>query len=133
MEFLIPEKCSVLAYYDHPYWGKYAAITQNNFGKGTVTYIGGYPTLNLLEAVYKDVLKKTGMLTSDQLLHFPIITKQGINQYNKKIHYYFNYSGIGQTFNYPYPEGLNLIENKPVIGNQLLTLKAWDLIIIEEK
>ena len=133
MEFLIPEKCSVLAYYDHPYWGKYAAITQNNFGKGTVTYIGGYPNLNLLEAVYKDVLKKTGMLTSDQLLHFPIITKQGINQYNKKIHYYFNYSGIGQTFNYPYPEGLNLIENKPVIGNQLLTLKAWDLIIIEEK
>ena len=33
-ELLVPETAKVLAYYDHPYWGKYAAITQNNYGKG---------------------------------------------------------------------------------------------------
>jgi len=29
-----------LAYYDHTFFGKYAAIAQNTFGKGTLTYEG---------------------------------------------------------------------------------------------
>src|SRR6202012_3359532 len=39
-ELLIPEGCKVLASYDHPYWGNYAAITKNHYGKGTVLYFG---------------------------------------------------------------------------------------------
>ncbi len=41
IELLIPqEKTEVLAYYDHPYWGEYAAITHNQYGQGSATYIG---------------------------------------------------------------------------------------------
>jgi beta-galactosidase len=37
-EFLLPEGAKPLAYYDHPFFGKYPAITRNAFGKGTFTY-----------------------------------------------------------------------------------------------
>lgn len=132
MEFLIPEKCHPLAYYDHPYWGKYAAITENNYGKGSLTYIGAYPSLPLLEAVYMHVLKNLNMVTPDQLLHFPMITKKGTNQYNKTIHYYFNYSNHDQKFNYPYQQGSSLMDQKMIMPNQELVIKPWDLKIIEE-
>ena len=39
IELLLPTSATVLAWYDHPYWGKYVAVTQNSFGKGTATYI----------------------------------------------------------------------------------------------
>jgi len=133
MEFLMPEKCNVLAFYDHPHWSKYAAITQNNFGKGSVTYIAAFPSIPLLEAVYLNVLKKADLITPNQSLHFPIITKQGINKFRKQVHYYFNYSNKIQQFIYPYKEGISLIDNKEVAYNQQFNLNPWDLIIIEEK
>ncbi|MFC6601056.1 beta-galactosidase [Ectobacillus funiculus] len=40
MELITPTTAEVLAYYDHPHWGQYAAITQNHYGKGIATYIG---------------------------------------------------------------------------------------------
>jgi len=40
MELITSTTAKVLAYYDHPVWGKYAAITENNYGKGLATYIG---------------------------------------------------------------------------------------------
>jgi beta-galactosidase len=36
-EFILPETAKGLAYYDHPFFGKYPAITRNAFGKGTLT------------------------------------------------------------------------------------------------
>src|SRR5258708_12224958 len=37
---LIPDNAKPLAYYDHPFFAKYPAITRNAFGKGTLTYEG---------------------------------------------------------------------------------------------
>lgn len=33
-ELIIPETAQPLAYYDHPFYGKYPAITSNRYGKG---------------------------------------------------------------------------------------------------
>ena len=38
MELIMPTTATVLAYYNHPQRGKYAAITQNAYGKGIATY-----------------------------------------------------------------------------------------------
>ena len=40
MELLVPDTATVLAKYDDPNWHDYAAITLNQFGKGSVMYIG---------------------------------------------------------------------------------------------
>jgi beta-galactosidase len=36
----MPDTAKPLASYDHPFFGKYPAITRNRFGKGTLTYEG---------------------------------------------------------------------------------------------
>src|SRR5258708_6174876 len=37
-EFLMPEHAKPVAFYDHPFFGKWPAITDNQFGAGTLLY-----------------------------------------------------------------------------------------------
>jgi beta-galactosidase len=39
-EFLRPTAAQALAYYDHPFFGRWPAMTGNRFGAGTLTYEG---------------------------------------------------------------------------------------------
>src|SRR5581483_4526485 len=41
-EFLMPEHAKAVAMYDHPFFGKWPAITENEYGKGTLLYEGTY-------------------------------------------------------------------------------------------
>jgi len=132
MEFLIPEKAKVLAYYDHPSWSKYAAITQNQYGKGTVTYIGTVLSGTLMEKVIYNVLEKANLLNDDQKLYFPLIIKHGTNQYGKTIHYIFNYSGDVKSFDYSYGTGTDLLNHISIKSQSTVQLKAWDVLIVEE-
>src|SRR5690606_36650947 len=52
-EFLIPETAKALAYAEHPFFGKWPVITENTYGKGKLTYIGTYPSHELLDATIK--------------------------------------------------------------------------------
>ncbi len=122
----------VLAYYDHPVWGKYAAITQNTYGKGVATYIGCMTSAALTEKILKEALEKANVWGVDNQLHYPLITKTGVNQNGKKIHYYFNYSANQNTVIYPHKKGKELLSNSAVAQNTTMNLGAWDVKIIEE-
>ncbi len=37
-EFLMPEHAKALAYYDHPFFGRWPAITENQYGSGSLLY-----------------------------------------------------------------------------------------------
>ena len=67
-EMLILEGAQPLAYYDHPFFGKYPAITRNHFGEGTLTYEGTVLSQKLQEKVLLDVLKLAGLSGPDQQL-----------------------------------------------------------------
>ena len=69
----------------------------------------------------------------DQQLVFPLIVKNGVNQYGKAIHYYFNYSNVQHTLVYPYKSCVNLLTGKNVELNEKITLDAWDFVVLEEK
>jgi beta-galactosidase len=43
-----------------------------------------------------------------------------------------NYSSETQTFSYPYAAGKDLLTGTAVAPNQSVTVKPWDLAIIEE-
>ena len=132
MELITPGTAKVLAYYDHPVWGSYAAITQNTYGKGVATYIGFMPGEVLLEKILGEAVKKAGLWKADQALSFPLITRSGVNQRGKVVHYYFNYSAAPATFQYPHPESRELLSNQAVPRNQPLSLKPWGVSIVEE-
>ncbi|PKG22782.1 beta-galactosidase [Niallia nealsonii] len=132
MELITPLTAEVLAYYDHPHWGKYAAITENQYGEGKAIYIGCIPSSAIMKKILEHAVQKAGLWGKDQELAFPLITKSGINQMGEKIRYYFNYSEEQIAFNYPYKEGLELLTEKPIKAEEKLDIDPWEVLIIKE-
>ncbi len=132
-EFLMPEHAKPLAYYDHPFYGKWPAITENQFGSGSLTYEGTYLTDTLQKDILLGVLKEAGLAGADQSLPGPVRVKHGVNGMGKKVHYFLNYSSDDQAVAYSYPAGNDLTTGAAVINGQNFQLKAWDLAIVEEK
>ena len=131
-EFLIPETAKALAYYDHPYFGKYPAITINNFGKGTLLYEGTAVSDAIQEKILLEGLDRAGIKTVDQNLHWPLVTKSGVNDAGKKVHYYYNYSSQKSSLIYPHKAGTELIAGKTVASGTSLEIGPWDVLIVEE-
>jgi beta-galactosidase len=132
MELLTPTTAKVLARYNHPAWGDYAAITENQYGKGLATYIGFMPSDELLGKVLGDAVRKAGAWGPDQELAFPLVTKSGTNQQGKVVHYYFNYSSRPATFRYPHPSGTDLLSRQPVAKDSTPQLPAWGVLVVVE-
>jgi beta-galactosidase len=133
MELIEPTTAKVLAYYDHPVWGKYAAITQNNYGNGVTTYVGCVTSNAVTKKLLQDVITKAGLWSADQQVAFPLITKSGVNQHGKSIHYYFNYSAVKKVAVYPHNKGIELLSNKTILKNGQLELEPWGVLIVEEE
>ena len=131
-EFLMPEHAKALAYYDHPFFGKWPAITRNDFGSGTLLYEGTYLSDPLQKAVLETELAKDGLTGPDQQVPAQVHLQHGVNKMGRRIHYYFNYSSTPASAKYTYAAGNNLLTSAPVSPGQQLTLAPWDLAIIEE-
>ena len=131
-EFLMPEHAKPLAYYDHPFFGKWPAITENQFGSGSLTYEGTFLTDTLQKNILRGVLKGAGLAGPDQTLPAAVRVKHGVNGLGKKVHYYLNYSSDVQLVTYSYRAGNDLTTGAAVTQGQNLQLKAWDLAIVEE-
>ena len=132
-EFIIPETAKPLAYYDDKHWGKYPAITSNQFGNGQLIYIGTVLSDDLMQVVMRKAVMDAGINHLAQQLVFPIIVRSGTNDRNKSIHYIFNYSDVEQTTRYPFGNGKELLDNKDINQNDQLNLEPWGVKIIEEK
>lgn len=132
-EFLMPEHAKALAYYDHPFFGKWPAITENQFGTGTLLYEGTYLSDELQSAVLRHALEETGLTGADQQEPAAVHVTHGVNRMGRQVHYYFNYSAAAVKASYAYGAGVNLLNDKAVAKGDALALGPWDLAIIEEK
>jgi beta-galactosidase len=131
-EFLMPEHAKALAYYDHPFFGKWPAITENQYGQGTLVYEGTFLSNALQTAVLRREIEKDGLGSSDQQLPAAVHVQHGVNRMGHRLHYYFNYSAATVEAAYHYGAGTNLLDSKAVSDGQVLTLGPWDLAIVEE-
>jgi beta-galactosidase len=131
-EFLELDTAKALAWYDHPFFGRWPAITANRFGAGKAVYEGTYLSDNLQKAVLKSVLQERGLIGPDQELPSHIQTRAGVNRFGKTIRYYFNYSGSPATFTYRHKAGVDLLTSRAVKTDDVVDLAPWDLAIVEE-
>jgi len=132
-EMLIPDTAEVLANYEHPFFGKYPALTRNKYGKGTLTYEGSYLSDQLQKKVTFQLLKAAGLTGPDQELPVAVKVKHGVGNSGRSTHYYFNYSADEHAFEYAYEGGIELISGKNVAHSESVTLAPWDLVVIEER
>lgn len=131
MELLIPEGAEVLARYDHTNWKDYAAVTQNQFGKGSAVYIGCMTSETMLREILTYVFRKAGLehLLTDIAWH--VVVRKGRNQAGNIVRFYFNYSPDEQTVEYVWETGRELLSKNTVEKGQVIQLPPWGLMIIE--
>lgn len=132
-EFLMPEHAKALAYYDHPFFGRWPAITENQYGAGTLLYEGTYLSDELQRAVLMHALERVGLAGPEQQLPSAIHVVNGHNGLGNGLHYVFNYSGQPVSFTYAGPAGRNLLKGDNVGKDNEVTLAPWDLMIVEER
>jgi beta-galactosidase len=132
MELLTPSTAQVHAWYDHPVWGDYAAITQNSYGQGSVIYVGCGTSAEITSKIMKYAVKNAGLWGQEQQLTFPLITKKGLTTSNSTLRYIFNYSVNTVKFTYPFRGGQELLSFERITQNQSLEIPAWGVFIVEE-
>jgi len=130
-EFLKLEHAKPLAFYDHPFFGRWPAITRNEFGRGTLTYEGTFLSDALQQKMVLDVLKDANLLDTAQPLPGKVREKSGVNGAGKTLHYFLNYSSEHQTFTYNQKAGTDLLTGKKISPSQSIDLAPWDLAIVE--
>ncbi|MBB3112818.1 beta-galactosidase [Paenibacillus phyllosphaerae] len=132
MELLTPTTAEVLASYDHPQWGQYAAITRNRHGAGTATYVGCMTSGAVMRKVFEGALKEAGLWGVEQQAAFPLIVKKGTNRAGRTVRYYFNYSSEAVHYAYPHESGHELLSDRPVDAGGQMELAPWGVHIIVE-
>ena len=146
MELLIPSTAKTLAYYEHKHWGAYSAITYNEYGNGGAAYLGCYFEQSILKDVLRYLCRDAGVEIPET--EFPVIIKKGINDLEKEIVYYFNYSDEVQTVTHHGQDSVMLVQGSErnseiscenlyerneltVADGDTIILKAWDFAVLE--
>jgi beta-galactosidase len=132
-EYILPEGAKALAFYDHPVFGRYPAITRNSYGSGTLTYEGTLPSEALQEKILEDTLGDAGVTIPDKGLPTAVKVRHAVLRNGKTARFYFNFSEETREFIYEHGDGIEVLSGKPVTHAEKITLPAWDLAIIEER
>jgi beta-galactosidase len=131
-EFLVPDHAKALAYYEHPFFGRWPAITRNQFGAGTLTYEGTWLSDALQRALLLDELKRLDLAGGDQTQLSVVRVRSGVNAQGQSMHYYFNFSSQAVLAHYAHGVGTNVFTHTAVPKGATIRLGPWDVAIIQE-
>ena len=129
MELLKPEGAEVIAGYEHYNWKGYAAITRNKYGMGMAYYLGCMTDNATLQNVIKAALGDAGVKLSGY--GYPVIVREGTNDFGKTVRYFLNYSAKEQSAAYKYSDGEDVLTGETIKAESLLIIPAWDVRIVE--
>jgi beta-galactosidase len=130
-EFLQITTAKPLATYDHPFFGRWPAITENHFGKGTLIYEGSALSDGLQQAVVQHALENGGVGFDPAAAHSTIRVKHGVNALGHTITYLLNYSSSTAEVKYGGPPAHDVLTSMPVSTGQMLSIQPWNLVIAE--
>jgi beta-galactosidase len=132
-EMIVPETARPLASYEHPFFGKYAALTRNSFGKGTLTYLGTFPSDRLFQKILEDTLKTAGITLEEQGLPSTIRVRRGITAAGHPVVFYLNFGPEPVSFVYARGPGTELVSGRTVKTGERLSIGAWDFAVVKEQ
>lgn len=132
MELLQPTSAEteVLARYEHPYWGKYAAITRNTYGEGSATYIGCNLSSEGMEHIFSGLLATPALTPLRSDYAFPLIVRKAKTKTQQTVIFLLNYSSTPQQAKNPLLRATSLLNNHAVELGETLDIAGWDLCIL---
>lgn len=131
MELLRPETAEVLYRYEDRNWGKYGAVSRNQYGKGSAYYIATYLEKNVL----KEILKRAAADAEITIpaYQWPVTIRNGENTEGKKIHFILHYSPEEQNINNPFEKVRDVLTGMEYDNGQTIKLAPWGVCVMEEK
>lgn len=127
MELLRPTTAQVLATYENPGWPGTAAVTVNDFGKGSAAYIGCYAP-DALEKLLRKLFLQWKLDVPE--ISWPVVMKRGTNEAGKQIVYLLHYHHDSMTIPAPV-SGNELLSGEQIEAGTPMVLKPWDVKILE--
>ncbi len=130
-ELLTIDNATSLYSYRHKYWGEYHAITEHAFGNGTAVYIGTHLEKTLLKSLLKKMRERwraDGILFDSGFVkscEFPLITRNGNNEYGEPLQYVLNFSDAEQEIVIRRDSEEVFSDHKWNAGDRI-KLGAWD-------
>jgi beta-galactosidase len=129
-EYLQPETCRALAFYDHPVFGSFPAVTRNAFGRGTLTYEGTVVSDELQERIIADCLAEAGIAAGEAGLPAAVRARHGVLADGSPVHAYLNFSPDERDFVYGRESGRDILSGAAVASKGRVVLGPWDLVIV---
>lgn len=130
MELLNADGAQVIARYTHKYWGKYAGVTSNHYGKGTAFYVGCHTDKEILKNVYQKALSAAGIPASQ--FSFPVIERSGRNGEGETVHYLLHYSQEEKSVCCPYTKCEDILTKEQYVKGDEIILSDWDVKILRD-
>jgi beta-galactosidase len=132
MELLTPKNSDtqVIAGYQHPFWGDYAAVTESSYGAGRAMYLGFLPGKSFIIELFHHIKGSIVLKSQTSALTFPLITRQGTNRLGKEIRFIFNYSATAHSLKNP-DSAQCLLSHTHLASGDEITLEPWGLRILQ--
>lgn len=117
-------RVQVLARYQHPAWGEYAAITEAEYGVGKAIYLGFLAGKPLIARLVQRLTGQTAAYA------FPLITRKTVNRAGNTLMFYFNYSDRALRFSLP-QTAENVLQGGSVPVGTEISLAPWGVHIYQ--
>ena len=135
MELITCDTAVPVLKYRHPAYERYAAAAKNQYGNGSTLYFGTmFENDELLESVLLSFLHEAGFsggdLSSDAP-HYPLIVKRGVNDLDKELCYYLNYSKDPVSVTHRGKDGIELISETSIVCGDKIDLGGWGVAVVE--
>ncbi len=132
-EFIELESAQALAWYDHPFFGKYPAVTRNRYGAGSLLYQGTEIGGELQLAILKQELARIGLTGPDQQLPAKVSVKHATSKAGKRLRFYLNFSAAPVSLTYAYADAMELLGEQAVVAGAAVQLAPWGVAIMQER
>ncbi len=129
-DLIMAGDANVIAHYEHPYWEQFAAITEHSYGEGYAFYIGCYTDKLVLKDIYRKALKTAELEIPKR--EAPVVIRSGVNKEGRQVHYIFNYSAAHREMICTYERVRDLLTDAVYENNAKISLKDWDVKVLEE-
>jgi len=120
---LVVDDATAIAFYEHPHFGRWPAVTSKSYGDGRVTYVGTMPDAALARSLARFLVPDLPDRPD------PVTTTSAVNQDGVRLWFVHNWSWEPAEVVAP-DDLIDVLDGKPVKAGDPIGLGPWDVRVL---